>query len=101
MRLGDIVWVQLDPTVGHEQRGRRPVLIISERPTRSMVIVVPLTSTPPSLSTHYRMGGDRVSTALCEQVRSIDRGRIDGRYGQASSDDINAVRDIVGALIGI
>lgn len=27
---GDIVWANLDPTLGHEQAGSRPVLILSE-----------------------------------------------------------------------
>lgn len=47
MRRGEIWWVDLDPTRGHEQQGRRPVLIVSpdafNRLTR-VPIVVPITS---------------------------------------------------------
>ena len=47
---GDIYWADLDPTVGHEQAGRRPVLILS-RPAfndrSGTVIVVALTSAAP------------------------------------------------------
>jgi mRNA interferase ChpB len=47
VKRGDIYLVSLDPTIGHEQRGQRPVLIIS--PTEfneasSLPIVLPITS---------------------------------------------------------
>ena len=47
---GDIFWADLDPTVGHEQAGRRPVLILS-RPAfndrSGTVVAVALTSAEP------------------------------------------------------
>ena len=30
-RAGDIIWLDFDPTKGHEQRGRRPALVVSAR----------------------------------------------------------------------
>ena len=47
MKRGDIFLVSLDPTFGHEQQGRRPVLIIS--PTEfneatKLPVVLPITS---------------------------------------------------------
>jgi len=47
MERGDIYLVALDPTVGHEQQGRRPVLVVSatafNRVTR-LPVVLPITS---------------------------------------------------------
>ncbi len=44
---GDIVWANLDPTIGHEQQGKRPVLVLSHdvlNEKSGTVIVVALTS---------------------------------------------------------
>ena len=30
LRKGDVVWANLDPVIGHEQAGQRPVLVISD-----------------------------------------------------------------------
>lgn len=47
MERGDIYFVSLDPTVGHEQRGERPVVVISPKSFNDLTgvpIVVPMTS---------------------------------------------------------
>jgi mRNA interferase MazF len=100
MKAGDIVWLDLNPTKGHEQQGHRPALVISE-PMRTLSIVVPLTSTPPKFPAHHPMTGTGTSTALCEQVRSIDQARITKVQGTAHPDDLRAVRAIVAKLIGV
>jgi mRNA interferase MazF len=52
----DIYLADLDPTRGHEQAGKRPVLIISEDLFNSgpadLVIAIPLTSVVRSISSH-------------------------------------------------
>ena len=59
IRTGDIWLAQLDPTVGHEQGGRRPVVVVSSNDFHAlpinMVIVVPLTSHDRSLVTQPRI----------------------------------------------
>jgi mRNA interferase MazF len=45
---GDIVWLQFDPQLGHEQAGRRPALIVSPQSYNSKVglaLLCPITST--------------------------------------------------------
>ncbi|MFO7874998.1 MAG: type II toxin-antitoxin system PemK/MazF family toxin [Desulfovermiculus sp.] len=47
MERGDIYLVSLDPTSGHEQQGRRPVLIVSPTPFNQVTktpVVLPITS---------------------------------------------------------
>ena len=47
MNKGDIYLISLDPTLGHEQQGKRPVLVISPEPFNritKMPIVLPITS---------------------------------------------------------
>ncbi|MBP3542142.1 MAG: type II toxin-antitoxin system PemK/MazF family toxin [Clostridia bacterium] len=89
MKRGEIYMAQLDPVVGSEQGGVRPVLIIqNDRGNRyaPTVIAVPLTtsSTKPPLPTHVKLdagagGLKQASTVLCEQVRTLEKTRL-GRF---------------------
>jgi len=85
---GDIYLVGLDPTVGHEQQGRRPVMIVSpasfNRLTKAPV-VVPITSG----GNFARSAGFAVSLAdagtkttgiiRCDQPRVLDLGARGGK----------------------
>ena len=91
MKRGEIYFADLDPVVGSEQGGIRPVLIIQNdlgnrfSPT---VIVLPLTSSlnKAPLGTHVPvrppLGGlRRPSLILCEQVRTLEKKRLKSRLG--------------------
>lgn len=81
MERGDIYLVLLDPTVGHEQQGKRPVLVISpgkfNRLTR-MPIVLPITSGGSFARTAgfavSLMGAGTRTTGVvrCDQPRALD-----------------------------
>ncbi|QTX05790.1 type II toxin-antitoxin system PemK/MazF family toxin [Agromyces archimandritae] len=93
--------MEWDPTVGHEQQKHRPCIAISAQ-LGALVIVVPLTSSRPKVGSHVEVETrDRVSTALCEQVRSVDVQRITKRDGAVEPDRLRAVRDVVALLIGV
>ncbi len=83
MERGDIYIVSLDPTAGHEQQGRRPVLIVSPGAFNRMTkvpVVLPITSG----SKFARTAGFAVSldgagtqttgVVRCDQPRSLDLG---------------------------
>ncbi len=81
MRRGEIHLVSLDPSQGHEQQGRRPVLVISpdafNRATGTAV-VVPITR-GGSLARHQGfavtlMGAGTETTGIvrCDQLRTLD-----------------------------
>jgi mRNA interferase ChpB len=86
MNRGDIYTVSLDPTVGHEQRGHRPVLIISptafNRAT-NLPVVLPITNggefarrlgfAVPLTDTHT------TGIVRCDQPRVLD---IEARHGK-------------------
>lgn len=92
IKRGDIYYADLNPVVGSEQGGRRPVLVVQNdagnehSPT---AVVVPITGKPRKnpLPTHVRLpascGLEKDSLALAEQVRSIDRSRLENRVGRA------------------
>lgn len=73
---GDIVWLNFTPQSGHEQKGKRPALVISNdffnRKT-GMAIVCPITSTPRNFPLHVKFEGLRIiGFIMMEQVKSID-----------------------------
>jgi mRNA interferase MazF len=89
-RQGEVWEARLEPVVGHEQGGTRPVLIVSVDQISSgrgeMCIVVPFTRTDRGTPIHIRVdppegGLTAVSFALPENVRSVSRERLSKRRG--------------------
>lgn len=94
VRRGDIYYVDLNPVIGSEQGGKRPVLVISNNtgnrhsPT---VIIAAITSrvyTKSKLPTHVAIknleGLDKNSVVLLEQIRTIDKQRLQKFIGTVS-----------------
>jgi mRNA interferase MazF len=102
MSAGDVVLVDLDPASGHEQKGQRPFLVLSDQRLRSFVIGVPLTRTDRGWPVHVRLNpGEPVpSVALCDQVRSLDAKRVKKVLGRVSRAQLESVRALVAQLIG-
>ena len=74
---GDFVGLSFDPQSGHEQRGRRPALVISvgafNRGMR-MAICCPLTNAERAIPFHVPVPDEASLTGfvMCEQVKSLD-----------------------------
>ena len=91
IRRGDIYYAELNPVVGSEQGGTRPVLIISNdignshSPTVIIVAITGRTQTKAKLPTHTEVkdveGLDRDSIILLEQIRTIDKQRLKNHMG--------------------
>ena len=77
MKQGDIILLDFDPTMGREQAGYRPAVVISQTAynlKRDMVFVCPITSSTKSLRFRVLLD-NRTKTQgdiICEQVRVID-----------------------------
>jgi len=85
--------VDLDPAVGHEQGGVRPVLVVSNnrfsRSPAGLVTIVPVTSTDRGLIAHVRVdppegGLVKTSFIMTDQLRTISRLRLRKRLGVIS-----------------
>jgi mRNA interferase MazF len=102
---GEVYWVALDPTVGTDIAKTRPAVIISNdvgNQYSDRVIVAPLTSqgldrvypfevmvTPPD-------GGlTNPSKILLDQIRSVDKIRLQRRIGMVSPSRMRAVDDAI------
>ena len=102
-QAGDVYYASLDPGRGTEQRGTRPVVVISAVPLVPRLIVVPTTTRRRDWPTRVRVelhgtGGD----AMCEQVRSIDAARLEtDRYAAVPPDILAEIRQTVARLIGV
>ena len=102
---GDFITVTFDPQSGHEQRGRRPALVVSNslfnRHT-GLAIVCPLTHTDRSFPFHVAVVNDPNVTGfvMVEQVKSINfRTRKAKRIGRASDSVLKEVLSIIDVCI--
>lgn len=90
---GQVYFALLEPVLGCEQGGRRPVVVVSNNMGNrhgSTVIAVPVTAAVKAqLPTHVALGGSggltERSIALCEQVRTIDKRRLGRRVGRVGA----------------
>ena len=107
---GEIWCANLSPTIGHEQAGRRPVLIISEnifnRSKADLCMVLPLTSTIRNIPAHFPIkppeGGLKIPSAImCENIRGISKKRLIKRWGKVTRITLVKVRDILRILLGL
>lgn len=75
-RRGDLVWLTLDPSLGHEQKGRRPVLIISDDFYNEigLCVCVPITSKIKGYPYEVRIdASSKINGAiLINQIRNVD-----------------------------
>lgn len=88
---GDIIYVDLNLTKGHEQRGSRPAIVISNNIFNmytKMVIVCPITSNTKDFPTHYVLTDTKKikGAVLCEHIRSIDYESRNIKFIESSSN---------------
>jgi mRNA interferase MazF len=107
---GEIWLADLGATRGHEQSGRRPVVVLSVDLFNSgpagLVIVLPLTSTIRSVPAHILVtppegGLRRPSTILCDAIRSVTKDCLLHRWRTVSAATFALAEDAVRALLGL
>lgn len=108
MRRGDIYHVELDPTVGNEQRGKRFVLVVS--PKAFNKISIPFVCPISTGAEWARAKGFTVALAgagtkttgviLCHQMRAIDlKGRNAKRVETAPKEIVDEVLDAIADIL--
>ena len=104
-RKGDFVAVTFDPQSGHEQRGRRPALVVSNtlfNEHTGLAFVCPITNTDRDFPFHVAIMNDPEVTGfvMVEQVKSVDfHARKVRRIGKVSGDVLEEVLSILDACI--
>lgn len=108
---GAVVVVELDPTLGHEQHGVRPCIVVSDPDIIGdqrfpLVCVVPVTGTPgegllyPPLAPGHS-GLAKKSYALIDHLRSIDKRRIRRVFGELEREEIAAIDEGLALFLGM
>lgn len=108
---GEIWQVNLNPTLGHEQSGIRPALVISvdtfDKGPADLVIVLPVTSAGKGIPFHVQInppeGGVTMRSYIkCEEPRCISKSkRLMKRMGQVSDRTIEAVEDRIKIVLDL
>jgi mRNA interferase MazF len=101
---GDIIYLDFDPQAGHEQRGRRPALVVSNytynKITR-MALVCPITNTDRAFPLHVCLKNRTQITGfiMCEQVKSLDIAMRNASFQEKAPEDI--VQEVFDILYGV
>jgi mRNA interferase MazF len=72
---GDIVWLNFDPQVGHEQKGKRPAIVLSPQEYNEKVglaLFCPITSKIKNYPFEVKVDGEIVGVILSDQLKSLD-----------------------------
>ncbi len=102
------MWANLDPTLGHEQAGQRPVLVLSENvfnDRSGTVIAVALTSQQPSAGFPLTLelsdpNLPKKSWVKISQIRTLSVKRLGKKLGKASAAELELVVEGLNEIIG-
>ena len=109
-KRGEVWMADLNPPRGHEQAGKRPVLIVSTDRFNSgpagLVVVAPVTSKGKGIPWHVPIhppdgGLTKPSFVMCEMVRSISKERLTKRTGEIADSTMEAVEDRLRILMDL
>jgi mRNA interferase MazF len=105
VKQGHIIWLDFDPQAGHEQKGRRPALVISNEVFNNfsnLTIVCPITNTIKNYPFHIKLDERTKTTGviLCDQARTLDINARNYEFIETIPDDIllEAVDIIIGFI---
>lgn len=105
---GDILWANLDPTLGHEQSGLRPVLVLSQNifnDRSGTVIAIALTSQQPRAGFPLTLelsdpGLPKKSWVKISQVRTLSVQRLGKKLGKATPEELEDIIEGLNEIIG-
>ena len=109
-KRGDIWYCDLEDAIGSEQQFRRPVLVVQVNELNRgspTTIIVPITSQLkyPFMQAHHVLEEcnplQEPSMALTEQVRAVDKSRLNNRVGRLKAGDMLAVEEALRWSFGL
>lgn len=70
---GDIIWIDFNPSVGHEQANYKPAVVVSKREfnRNSLIIALPVTRTPGPFKVKINCLPEK-SYVMCDQPKTLD-----------------------------
>jgi len=80
---GDIVWLSFDPQTGHEQKGKRPAIVLSPKEYNQKVglaLFCPITSKTKNYPFEVKIYGEISGVILSDQLKSLDWRKRNAEY---------------------
>ena len=101
---GDIVVLSFDPQSGHEQKGRRPAIIVSNKVFNQhlgLAFACPITNTKRDFPFHIKTQSKNITGyIMCEQLKSIDYNSRKVKFiEKADQNIISKVLGIIDSII--
>jgi mRNA interferase MazF len=107
-RQGDIIWITFDPQAGHEQKGRRPAIVVSNNTfndfTRVAAMVCPIINTNREIEIQVKLGGNTKTSGviMCDQAKILDMQKRNAEFIEKAPDSIIfEVVDIISGFVEI
>ena len=111
LKRGTVAALVLDPTIGHEQHGYRPCVVVSDPSVNAdqrfpLLAVIPLTGTAGEGALYPMIapgenGLRKTSYALIDQLRCVDKRRIRRVFGQVGRDEMGAIDEGLLVFLGL
>jgi mRNA interferase MazF len=101
---GDIVWLNFNPQTGHEQKGKRPAIVISPREYNEKVdlgLFCPITSKEKNYPFEVKIKGGKIDgVVLSDQIKSLDWTKRNIEYiTRVTDEEINEIITKLNVLI--
>jgi len=108
LKKGDLIWVNFNPSLGHEQKGKRPALVVSEmlfNQASGFVWVIPITSQCKGRNDEVYLPKDLPieGVILFSQIKTLDLSALHYEYICSIGDDFmdQEITGRLGAVLGI
>lgn len=108
LKQGDLIWVNFDPSLGHEQQDRRPALIVSQiwfNTQTRLVWVLPITSKIKNRKDEIVLPNtcSIEGVVLLSQIKTLDLSSREYEYIENVSEDFmdNEILGRIGAVLGL
>ena len=104
-KKGDLIYITLDPQAGHEQKGRRPALVVSNTLFNwktGMAVICSITNTDRGFPFHLPVpsGFEVTGFVMVEQVKSVDFASRKARFISHSPEGLlENVMDLLGPVL--
>ncbi len=107
-KRGEVWIINLDPTKGREQAGKRPALVLSvdqfNHAPAELVVILPITSKAKGIPLHVVVtppegGLSQPSFIKCEDVRSVSKERLLNKLGAVTAQTMATVEDRIKRLL--
>ena len=103
-KQGDIVALSFDPQSGHEQKGRRPAIIVSNKTFNQhlgLAFACPITNTKRDFPFHIKVESENITGyIMAEQMKSIDYNSRNIKFiEKANQQTINQILGIIDSIM--